>query len=139
VVTLGVPQIHDYNPGIAANGLFWTIRIPDSAVSVNGRATSASYALTNVSLFDYPDVEVALAGGPAGSATASFDVRWAATGKPFKAQDTTQKFVGTYRLAKSTIEWHATGSGFAFVSDPASTSTNIYSAIGRERNGIFYS
>jgi hypothetical protein len=97
------------------------------------------YALNDVWLFDYPNVELALTGAPAAQAIASFDVRWAATGKPFKARDTSQKFVGVYRLAKSTIEWNARGSGFAFQSDPASTSTNVYSAIGRERNGIFYS
>ena len=139
MVTLGVPQIHDYNPGIAASGLFWTIRVPDNAVRVNGQATAATYGLDNVSLFDYPNVETALAGVPGGPAVASFDFTWAATGKPFKARDTSQKFAGIYRLAKSTIEWEARSSGFAFQSDPARTSTTIYSAIGRERNGIFYS
>lgn len=134
----GVPQIHDYNPGVAANGLFWTIRIPDSAVIVDAKATSARYTLNNVPLFDHVNVETALAGQPGLPATASFDMTWHATGKPFDSRDTTQHFVGVYRLAESRIEWSAIGSDFAFQSDPKSTSTTVYAAIGRERNGIFY-
>jgi hypothetical protein len=138
VVGPGVPQIHDYNPGIAASGLFWTIRIPDSAVHVDDKATSATYALDNVTLFDYPNVEVALLQPPAPQAIASFSMNWKATSKPFKSRDPSQRFTGIYRLATSKIEWNATGSDFAFQSDPASTSTTVYSAIGHERNGIFY-
>jgi hypothetical protein len=29
-------QIHDFNPGIAPSGLFWTVRLPDDSV---GRAS----------------------------------------------------------------------------------------------------
>jgi hypothetical protein len=38
----------------------------------------------------------------------------------------------------ATIEWSATEEGFAFESDPAETSTNVFSLIGHERNGVFF-
>jgi hypothetical protein len=135
----GVPQIHDYNPGIAPSGLFWTIRIPDSAVRVNRNATFATYGLRKVSLFDYPNVEVALLQPPAPQVSASFDMTFKAKGRPFKSRDTTQHFTGIYQLADSRLEWSAVGANFSYQSDPMSTSTTVYGAIGRERNGIFYS
>jgi hypothetical protein len=136
----GVPQIHDYNPGVEASGLFWTIRIPDGAVGVDSRVTTARYALDDVALGDYVNVWMALAGQPpTGTVRASFDARWQATGKPFKFSDSSNKFTGIYRMAHSTIAWKSIGSGFSFQSDPASTSKTTFSAIGSERNGMFFS
>ncbi len=134
----GVPQIQDYNPGIAPSGLFWTIRVPDGAVRVNHDATSATYGLKNVTLFDYPNVEVAFLQPPAPTVTASFDMTFKAKGSRFKSRDTAQHFTGLFRLADSRLEWNAIGSNFEYQSDPMSTSTTVYSAIGFERNGIFY-
>jgi len=140
VVAPGVPQIHDYNPGVAANGVFWTIRIPDSAVRADPGASSARYALDDVPLGDYVSVWAALAGQPpTGTVRASFDASWKATGKPLKVSDASNKFTGVYRVAESTIEWKASGSeGFSYQSDPARTSKTTFSAIGRERNGMFF-
>jgi len=135
----GVPQIHDYNPGIAPSGLFWTIRIPDSAVRVNRDATYATYGLKNVTLFDYPNVFVAFMQPPAPTVTATFDMTFRAKGKRFKSRDTTQHFNGIFQLADSRLEWSATGANFEYQSDPIGTSTTVYAAMGHERNGIFYS
>ena len=134
----GIPQIHDYNPGITASGLFWTIRVPDSAVVVDRRVTTARYVQRDLTVFDYVNVWTAFAGQPTGTATVSFDTRWKATGKPFRFRDSTKRFSGIYQLAQSTIEWKATGSGFSFETDPARTSRTTYAAMGREGNGIFF-
>ena len=135
----GVPQIKDFNPGVAASGLFWTIRIPDSTVVVDSKATTARYDVNDVPVFEYTDVWAALAGEPGVPAVASFNASWRATGKPLKIRDTSNRFTGVYRTAQSTIEWRARSSNFAYQSDAAHTSTTVFSAIGRERNGIFYS
>ena len=134
----GVPQIKDFNPGVAPSGLFWTIRIPDGAVAVDAKATTARYDLNDVPLFEYTDVWAALVGEPGAPAVASFKSSWKATGKPLKVRDASNRFTGVYRMAQSTIEWKAKSSNFAFHSDAAHTSTTVFSAIGRERNGIFF-
>jgi hypothetical protein len=139
VVAFGVPQIHDYNPGVAPSGLFWTIRVPDSAVQTDSSAAIGRYAQDNVTVFDYLNVWTAFGGQPAGTAAVSFDVRWRAIGKAFKFSDAAKRFTGTYRMAQSTLEWRSAGSGFSFQSDPAKTSRTFFSSIGRERNGIFFS
>jgi len=134
----GVPQIKDFNPGVAPSGLFWTIRIPDDAVAVDAKATNARYDVKDVSVFEYTDVWAALAGEPGAPAVVSFNSSWRATGKSLKVRDASNRFTGVYRMAQSTIEWKAKSSNFAYQSDAANTSTTVFSAIGRERNGIFF-
>lgn len=134
----GVPQIHDYNPGVTASGLFWTIKVPDRAVAVDSSVSTASYVQQDVTLFDYVNVFTALAGQPAGTAIVSFDTRWKATGKRFRFRDTQKRFSGIFQRAQATLEWKAVGSGFSFQSGPARTSRTTYAAMGREGNGIFF-
>lgn len=50
----------------------------------------------------------------------------------------TDGFEGRYIEDKASIEWSAEEEGFRFQSDPAATSQNAYSVIGRERNGVFF-
>lgn len=134
----GVPQIHDYNPGVAASGLFWTIRVPDSAVAVGRNVGAARYVQQDVTVFDYVNVFTAFAGQPAGTAVVSFDTTWKATGKPFRYRDTQKRFSGIFQRAQASLEWKSVGSGFSFESAPARTSRTTYAAMGREGNGIFF-
>jgi hypothetical protein len=106
---------------------------------VDRDVTEAFYTMRNVTLFDHYNVANALAGGPADRAIASFAVHWEASGKPFKMRDEENRFVGDFRIARSTVEWESQGSGFGFRSDPANTSTTVFSVMGRERNGEFFS
>ena len=48
-------QIHDISPGIAPSGLFWTVRIPDHWVSVDGDDLDdgARYRIDKLKLLDY--------------------------------------------------------------------------------------
>ena len=38
--------MHDFNPGIAASGLFWTVAVPDDSVDVHPGAGTARFALS---------------------------------------------------------------------------------------------
>ena len=80
-------QIHDYNPGIAANGLFWVISAPRDVVEVDPGSGTASLRMTNVPVMDFHDLANALTGGrglmnspvpPIAPvpATVSFDIEW---------------------------------------------------------------
>ena len=132
-------QIHDFNPGIAPSGLFWTIRIPDESVEIDLEDATASMTVNNLEIEDYHDLVNALMDGPSVPANVSFHVRWSGVSKRVKTRDETNHFVGSYIEDTATIGWSARRKGFKFVSDPADTSTTVFAEIGRERNGVFFS
>ena len=58
----GAPQLHDFNPGITQNGLFWTVVLPSDAVQVDLSAGTATLEVHNLHLQDYFTLENALTG-----------------------------------------------------------------------------
>lgn len=46
-------QIHDLNPGIKPDGLFWTIAMPEDSIEVNFGKGRASLEARNVPIEDY--------------------------------------------------------------------------------------
>src|SRR5713226_3235903 len=107
---VGTGQVHDFNPGIRESGLFWT----------------------------QPVSEDALKDGPSDSASVSFEMRWKAIAAPMNVTDSVHRFSGRFQLSTVQIEWSAKAPNFEFVSDAASSTVNVKSVIGRERNGIFF-
>ena len=134
----GVPQIHDYNPGITQSGLFWTIRVPDESVRVDLKKGTASFAMKRVRLDDYYNLANAFVGGPATPSIASFVLTFKAYGDELALRDEATDFAVRYRLAHSKLEWSAQGGGFAYTSDPLATSAETFSMLGAERNGAFF-
>jgi hypothetical protein len=137
---VGTGQVHDFNPGTRASGLFWTVPVPEDALKVNFGEGVATLSLHDFDTEDYHNLENALKDGPSDSASISFDMKWTATGEPFMVSDPVHTFTGRFSLAKVDIAWSATvpRTGFSFTSDPASNKQKK-SVIGRERNGIFFS
>jgi len=131
-------QLHDYNPGIASNGLFWTMAVPASAVDVNPGAGRASFTASNMPMPDYGDFVNSILPGPSVPAVVSFDIRW------FEIQDRTNRtntdegFAGEFVVTKATAEWSSRQDGFEFRSDPAATSVSEHAIVGHERNGVFF-
>jgi hypothetical protein len=138
VVPAGPNQIHDYEPGIADNGLFWTVAIPPSAIGFDLAAGTASYKLTNYAIPDWTNFANAVAGGPNNPATVSFDMKWLQPDAKYHVDKADQKFVYDFSFTKSTIEWSSQQEGFSFVSDPADPSLSQFASVGYERNGVFY-
>ena len=66
---MGDVQLHDFNPGITQNGLFWTAFAPRESVQVDLRAGTASLNVRNLHMKDYFDFENAVVGG--GDSTAA--------------------------------------------------------------------
>ncbi len=130
-------QIHDNNPGITQSGLFWTVRVPDRAVTYDEKTGVGTLKVEGIRLNDHYHVGNALAGGPSDKVVASFTSTWKATGKPQKVSSEADDFVGMFRDAVSTCEWESQGSGFAYKTDPADTSNTVFALIGKERNGAF--
>ncbi len=141
-------QIHDFNPGITENGVFWIVRIPDK--SVNGDDDDdddeegdvrARLKVKNLETEDYFNLGNALADGPSVEAHVSFDVRWhdAIATHLFRNPAPDQRFTGRFTQTHAKVKWSAEEAGFKFHSDPASTSTTVYAEVGEERNGVFFS
>jgi hypothetical protein len=131
-------QIHDFNPGIAPSGLFWTIRIPDESVEVDLDDAEASMNLSDVEIEDYHDIVNALQDGPSVHADVSFHVRWHGVKDRVHVRDKQNEFVGDFIEDTATCRWSAETEKFKFVSAPANTSTTVFAQIGRERNGVFF-
>lgn len=132
-------QIHDFNldinPFAGGAGLFWTRRFPEETVSASPESGIAAIVAKDVKLPDYGNIGNALADGSSIPAEASFAVRWTGGTGGFTASSKLFTFSG--QSTGATVEWSATEAGFAFKSDPASTSAKNFAIVGRERNGVF--
>lgn len=146
-------QTHDFNPGISANGVFWTIPLPPDAVSVDFEHATATMKLSNVALNDYFTIVNALvrqAGisgvGPFGPAaipaTASCELRWSGVVRQVHLQETSGGFRGQFLLDTSqvvslTAAEAAAGGQPSFQFTASGRSTNEFSLLGHEQNGRF--
>lgn len=142
-------QSHDFEPGIAPSGLFWTIPIASSTIDVDPGRGRARFHATNVPIGDYHDFFTAITPGvtPAPSHV-SFDVRWAGDGERQQFRDEVFRFTGQYVASATTISFTASndGTGVIYRSDPdgqfnpnVDPSGNGAPAVGHERNGRFFS
>jgi hypothetical protein len=135
---VGTGQVHDFNPG-TDNGLFWTVPVPGDVVSADIEHGTASLALNDLDVEDYHNLLNALLDGQNDPASVTFEMRWQAIDSPMNVSDPVHHFDGRFTLSSVQIEWSASTKNFTFVSDPASTTHNVRSVIGHERNGIFFS
>lgn len=90
-------------------------------------------------LKDYHDIINALKNGPGVAATASFTLRWSGVLDLFELRDETHRFRGQYIQDTAIVSWSAeNANGFVFTTDPGAPQANLFSMIGRERNGVFF-
>jgi hypothetical protein len=97
----------------------------------------ASMHATRLRIRDFFSFPNSVSGGSSVPATVSFDVQWRGEGEPVHLRDEPNKFAGDFISTTASIEWSAREAGFRFESD--SETTNEFSEIGRERNGVFFS
>ena len=131
-------QVHDFNPGISPNGLFWTVPIPLNAVQIDLDGGVATLQVNHLTVADYTTVPKSLARGSSTPATVSFTVRWTGQRTRQPVRDAANGFTGEFVRNTATIEWTASTNGFTFTSDPAATSKSLVSLLGKERNGVFF-
>jgi hypothetical protein len=142
-------QEHDFEPGIAPNGLFWTIAVQKGSVEADHGHGHARLRGDSVAITDYHDIVNAIFGGgptPLPSHV-SFDVRWKGHGRPQRIRDATFGFVGDYVAGPATITFVAKddAGNVLFRSDPHGQYNPTPDqggagspAVGRERNGVFF-
>jgi hypothetical protein len=134
--------VHDFNADIADSGLFWTIQIPDDALTVSANMKTATLHMEDVSLID----SFVFLGENSVPATVSFDITWTGVGarhhfKPGSDDPTDPtNFDGKFRFGVATGTFSGSNSdGFSFTSDPGASSEGVFAEIGTESNGSFIS
>jgi hypothetical protein len=137
-------QLHDYNPGIAPNGLFWTARVPDAAFTKDDAAGTARLVLT-----DFPVVDTyQIFSGNEDPATVSFDITWTETGaprhlRPMSSDPTDPRnLAGEFKDAFATGTFSgsgftAFGSGVPFSFTGTADTAFGWGEMGTEQNGSF--
>jgi hypothetical protein len=128
---VGQGHIHDFTPGVAPSGLFWTAPIPPQGVEIELGKVKASFRVV-----DFPLLDIITTPSP--PATVSFDMEWSGKTAEVDVKDFVNDFAGEYRQCKATIEWSARVGNFSFASAGAETSLTRFAELGRERNGRFF-
>ena len=139
-LAVGVVQNHDYNPGVARNGVFWTSALPSRAGDVDPGAGTATFAMTDLPIGDYDHVAVGAVNGPYVPAKVSFTLTWSPGTQPkqLQAHDTTNGFGGDFTQGIANISWSASQEGFTYTSTPGETAKTEIAYVGTERNGRFF-
>jgi len=127
--------VHDFNPGIAESGLFWTIAIDRGAVRINLHEGTAALHVEDLEVEDYGNVVNALQDGPSVEAEVSFDVNWSGGHGSSKVRNHDLRFRGEYIHDTATLVWSAEEHGFSFQADSLASG---FAEIGHERNGVFF-
>jgi hypothetical protein len=136
-------QVHDFEPGIAPSGLFWTIPIGPGAIKVDPATGEATLRAQAVRVLDFHDILNALGivPGPAPAPSrVSFEVHWAGHGNSVELHDSTFGFMGHYVTGPATISFTASNddSGTVYSSDPLGQANVGTPAVGTEQNGVFF-
>ena len=135
-------QVHDFEPGIASSGLFWTIPIPASAIDISPGSGRARFRMENIAVPDWHDFFNAVSPSPHPAPVpshVSFDVRWNGGGQRQKIRDTTFDFAGDFVSGDASIVFSVSneGSGVTYVS-VADGQKTVSAGVGHERNGVFF-
>jgi hypothetical protein len=140
-------QFHDFSPWTLPNGLFWIVKVPDSAVEITEDTLT-------IHLVDVPVVDAFTFPPPAQDvpgispfklipAKVSFDITYTKTGGPRQIRPASHDPLSPLNWAGEM--WDATNSGtFSLTYDDGSfsasgsfDSTGNFGEMGTERNGVF--
>ena len=140
-------QVHDWEPGIAPSGLFWTIPVAHHAIKANPRSGKARFHVPHVRVGDYHDFFNSISGGTPIPSHVGFDVKWAGGGAPVHLRNETFTFEGDFVPGPATIRFVASDdkSGVTY----RSVAEGQYNptleqfgagdpAVGTEQNGRFF-
>jgi hypothetical protein len=133
--------VHDFNAGIAPNGLFWIVQVPDDAVVITGNTLTIH--LQNISVVDQFQFPAAVAGLPGIPATVSFDITYTKSGKPRQVQPTSTDplspftWAGEMSMATNSGTFSVRYQDGSFSATGSFSSSGNFGEMGTERNGSF--
>jgi hypothetical protein len=132
-------QVHDFNGGILASGLFWTLP-GDDGVRFSQHGRRAEIDLEDVGVID----SFQFGSGTGTPGTVSLHFEWRATEAPVQRGSGSSvpptdpaAFTGQLAAAQSVAEIEGSEFGFSFRSNPGVDTSLTTAEIGRERNGSF--
>jgi hypothetical protein len=140
-------QVHDWEPGIADSGLFWTIPISPGSIKADPTSGRARFRVEALKIGDYHDFFNAVGGGTPIPSRVSFDVVWGGGGSPVRLRDETFTFEGSYVPGPARISFVAAndGSGVTYRSAAEGQYNPTLEqggagdpAVGTERNGRYF-
>lgn len=134
-------QIHDFEPGIAPSGLFWTQPIDRSAIDVNAEDGTARLHAEDVAVPDFSNFFNAISPSPSPPpipSHVSFDVRWAGGGPRRTIRDPFFGFSGKFVEGPATVAFSASNDGGVVYASESAGQTTIIGGVGHERNGRFF-
>lgn len=130
--------MHDFNPGITLNGVFWIVQVPDDAVQITG--DSLTINLQNVAVVD----QFQFPGGTGNvPVTLSYVATYTKSGMPRHVRPTSHDPLSPFNWAGKM--WTATNSGTfsvayndgGFSAQGGFSSSGNFGEMGTERNGSF--
>jgi hypothetical protein len=143
-------QLHDFSPYLLPNGLFWTVKVPNSALTVNtdGSITLHLVDVPVTDAFTFPPPPQAVPGiSPIQliPAKLSLDITYMKGGNPRHVRPTSHDPLSPFNWAGTM--WDATNSGsFSLAYDDGSfsasgsfNSNDNFGEMGFEKNGAFLS
>jgi hypothetical protein len=128
-------QIHDFNPGILPNGLFWTMSIPRNSLTVSHQGEHAQLRLRHLPI---PDTFF-YANNVSVAAEIDVDLSWSAIAAPVPRGFGSDWAAFAGEFADASCEGTAAGreTGFAFQSGRMDASA-FFAELGFEKNGVFF-
>ena len=139
--------MHDFSPWTLPNGLFWTVKVDDSAVQINGDTLTIHLVdVPVVDAFSFPPPPQSVPGiSPIQliPAKVSLDITYERTGNPRRVRRTSDDPLSPFNWAGTM--WDSRNSGtFSLSYDDGSfsasgsfDSTGNFGEMGFERNGVF--
>ena len=141
-------QVHDWEPGIADSGLFWTIPISPGSIKADSATGRARFRVEALKIGDYHDFFNAVSGGTPIPSRVSFEVVWEGGGDAVDLRDETFTFEGHYIPGPARISFVAStndGSGITYTSvadgqyNPTLEQGGAGDpAVGTEQNGRYF-
>jgi hypothetical protein len=131
-------QVHDFNGGLLASGLFWTVPLDDDGIRISRDARRLVMQARDVPVID----SFTFGSMNQTPGLMSFRLEWRATGPAqsrgkgnMVAPDHEGAFLGEIAVARSTAWFEGAEFGFSFSSDPGVSTDRGYAQVGRLRNG----
>jgi hypothetical protein len=131
-------QLHDFNPGITPNGVFWIVSVPDDAVEINGDSLT-------IRLKDVPNVDQLKFPGGTGTAPVkvTFEATYTAIGSPRTVRPTSRdplspfNWAGEMSMATNSGTFSLSYTDGSFSASGSFSSQGNFGEKGTERNGLF--
>lgn len=130
--------MHDFNPGITPNGVFWIVQIPDDAVQITG--DTLTIHVQNIAVVDQFQFPTGTGKVPA---TVSFDITYTKSGMPRRVRPASSDplspftWAGKMSMATNTGTFSAAYNDGSFAATGSFSSSGNFGEMGTERNGSF--